>query len=223
MRTQACKGDDCMEYFNKTQPHHTFVIDGVTFVCDQLEGGPVWERLSTETTHLGADQLGRAGKANDPATGHFHPEIDAEAQRNGVRFFLLPASGHMFNPEEELNYQSQRGVESWRRPGWKPGVPTGPRTFQECCVALDAWLRFIRKPFTEADARLKRNQGYATYEQRIVGECYARRAQGKYFTKVFGDHPIYKEVVEKRASESGEYTVTFNGKEIVCRNLAFDA
>ena len=39
---------------------------------------------------------------------------------------------------------------------------------------------------------------------------------------MFGEHPIYKEVVEKRASESGEYTVAFNGKEIVCRNLTVD-
>ena len=87
-------------------------------------------------------------------------------------------------------------------------------------MALHTWLCYIRRPMPANLKRQRRFANYATLEEFYVADCFQQRGGGRYFEALFGDNPVYKEVLGARAANDGAYTVSYDGKDIECLNLS---
>ena len=224
IRASAFVGDDSMLFMNEEQVCPTVEVEGEVFECYTLDGASVWSQMAAEEGWAVGDQLGRAGRAVDPQTGHFHPQLEIEAIKKGKRWLLGPPSFCMFNYEEVFNFLAQRAVANWKRPGWEPGTLRGPRTLAEVQLALHQWLLYIRQPMPAKLKSQKRYKGFATLEEYYVNDCFQQRGGGRYFTKLFEENDTWKAVVAARAANETDtpYTINFNGKPIKCMNLSMD-
>ena len=111
-------------------------------------GGPPVSTLIPEGSFVVWDRLGRSGRCLNPTKIHYNPEVLEDIRTHKSKVQLLPPKGHDLNPIELFNNIIQQKVKRWlpanpEKDEYDNIVP-GPRTFEECQIAVSDALETLK-------------------------------------------------------------------------------
>ena len=142
------------------------------------------------------DRLGRAGRAKQPKSQHWNPEIKRKFHEHGVGLAHLPPKGCEMDPIEKANNAVQQKVRWWRRKGAEQRdvqgrIMYGPQNLEEVQLAVNEAVRELN---AKPQALLQ------MYEDRATGNDWLKRMKNT---------EIFKEVQAKRRRDPNKYTWDF--------------